>query len=271
MSLDPVVNKLTINFDRTLSSTDLNATTNSYGYRSDEFSKNFAKQGYLFSGCSFTYGAGLPPKKSWPYFLNKMLERKAVFNLGQSGQSIIAIIDNVYKYMREFGEPKGIFLLLPDINRFESYKIKVEDNEVYLEHTPFLLHSVDHHRFIESQEELEELRDKAITVDLILSRSMLAIKTLEEYLAMKGIPLVWTTWNQHFRNFLSQTTVFDNYFDMEEMPERYLLDNDPDKDEVKHWFEAEDHPPHPGIGEQKYFAEQMFKAFGEKFADKVPQ
>ena len=74
----------------------LETLLNSYGYRSDEFSTDEASENYLFTGCSFTWGAGLPEGKSWSHIVSKRLNGSKHFSLAMSGQSVSAIVTNIY-------------------------------------------------------------------------------------------------------------------------------------------------------------------------------
>jgi len=109
---------------------DITYDYNSYGFRSNNFIKEF-EQAYdyptmLVSGCSFTEGIGLPVDHLWHTFLKHRILTKinkgpiAVFNLGKGGISAISAIRNVYISIEHMGaRPDLVYILLPPVTRKE--------------------------------------------------------------------------------------------------------------------------------------------------------
>lgn len=115
--------------------------TNSNGFRSDEFIKNSKYPHILFAGCSNTFGTGIEYEKLWSRLLYKKILKNvegAYFNLGMPGASLFEIINNIYKYIREYGKPDFIFILIPDLERDARYFLHAEssvpviDTEIYI-------------------------------------------------------------------------------------------------------------------------------------------
>ena len=59
-------------------------TFNSHGFRSDEF--DLETDSFMYLGCSFTLGTGVPYEVTWPYLVSQKYQVKN-FNLGISGGS----------------------------------------------------------------------------------------------------------------------------------------------------------------------------------------
>ena len=95
---------------------------NSDFFRSDEFKTAHDGKHILFSGCSVTYGVGLYTKELWSHLLyNKIKNKEKVsgyYNLGTPGTGVFDIVFNIFKYIKNYGNPDVIFIDLPDLSRF---------------------------------------------------------------------------------------------------------------------------------------------------------
>lgn len=96
---------------------------NNNAHRSDDFKKlNPDKTNILYAGCSVTFGQYLPEKYSWPYHLHEYLQTKFDVNevntLAFPGASISKIVNNILKYIDQYGAPDYIFFLIPDPFRY---------------------------------------------------------------------------------------------------------------------------------------------------------
>jgi hypothetical protein len=95
---------------------------NSDFFRSDEFKIAHDGKHILFSGCSVTYGVGLYTKELWSHLLyNKIKNKEKVsgyYNLGTPGTGVFDIVFNIFKYIKNYGNPDVIFIDLPDLSRF---------------------------------------------------------------------------------------------------------------------------------------------------------
>jgi hypothetical protein len=252
---------------------ELEAVINTYGYRSDEFED--VENNFLFSGCSFTWGAGLPNNSSWAYYLNKKLGGERFHSLAQSGNSAENIIDNIYRFIRQFGKPKGIFVLFPNLERFCVYERK-DDGISFMSYL-FHDHNPDYHPLLDDQSDIDFIREKVFLPTYVEYSFLNRVKQLEEYLNLLGVPFGWSTWSYDTLRIIDPFQ-FDNYEPLEgymlgngipisikNKVYEYIENNLPEPGEEPWWLEAADKPlPHPGIGEQKFYAESMFKAFGEK-------
>mgnify|MGYP006092819585 CR=1 FL=1 len=247
---------------------DIEVLINSHGYRSDEFRMGLAQKNYLFSGCSFTWGAGLPEGKSWANVVNNNLGKDKIFNLGLIGQSINSIVANVYRYIRSYGPPEAIFLLLPGLDRHEHVHIGYDPylNRKFAITTASMLGHFEENGLIKNKEEFDFLSNVFYPEDHLLYQAANQMKVLEEYLEMKGIPLLWSTWDIYLVPMLDNFNVFNNYFKMPVVSTEWLHENEP-KDVVgkKYWARAGDAPAHhPGMGEQIHFANNFVAEFKKR-------
>ena len=111
---------------------------NKHGFRCDDFKKEPVD--FLYAGCSETFGQGGPIEESWAYVLNKKVGNSGPYiNLGVPGAGWTEIIANVFTYIENFGAPKNIFVLLPNMERRTVYgygphgvlsKIKIFRNKI---------------------------------------------------------------------------------------------------------------------------------------------
>ena len=71
---------------------------NSKGFRSKEFEPN---TDIIFSGCSFTFGVGIPEDAIWGVQVANNL-KMSYSNLSIPGDSVMGIINNIYQYFKTY-------------------------------------------------------------------------------------------------------------------------------------------------------------------------
>lgn len=112
---------------------------NNYGFRCDDFTSKHDGKHLLFAGCSNTFGVGLPQNFIWAkqvYDQIKLNEKVSGFyNLGIPAGSYFEIISNIFKYIKNFGNPDYIFINFPDVYRDIIY---IEKNGNQTEETSYL-------------------------------------------------------------------------------------------------------------------------------------
>jgi hypothetical protein len=236
------------------------------GRRCDNFSKETAQENFLFAGCSYTYGTGLPYQHTWAYKLNKDLNGENFYNVGMPARNFQVIINDIYTYIRLFGKPKTIFLLLPDLKR--DHVVRLETNLEqgdYYEVYPIVsmsFNSKDPENQSSNKKDHQYLNMEKVYYDFYNTMSQ-----LEDYLESLKIPFLWTTWDELFQKSLAGEKIFKNYFELDSL-EEYVEKNIYPPAELgknrKYWLIAADKPyPHPGIMEQQFYASQFFKKFDE--------
>jgi hypothetical protein len=88
---------------------------NNYGYRGPDFRPGVD---IVAAGCSATYGVGVPEDGTWPALLAEKTGMSYI-NLSAPGASIEWVVQSLFSYFNEFGNPKVVALLIPDLFRME--------------------------------------------------------------------------------------------------------------------------------------------------------
>jgi hypothetical protein len=240
---------------------DIVYSLNNYKYRCDDFNKEKAKDNYLFSGCSYTFGIGLPYQSMWSVKLNTYLGGESFFNLGIYGGSYEQIINDVYDYIRIFDKPKAIFLLLPNLERIPTFQ-KIED-DYYLRN----LHLVP-----KSHPEYRKLF-KIYEPQILVYRFYKLLQQLEDYCKIQDIPLLWSTWDLQLDKVITNCLEFNNFFSIfSDEKISMLLEIEKikgseieDPIESKYFNEARD--CHPS-GRMNVFYQKCFSTEWEKYCEK---
>lgn len=185
-------------------------TTNSYGHRSPEFGKQVDM---VVTGCSQTYGMGVPDEQVWGKQLADKLGLSYV-NLAAPGWSVQTILSSTLAYIEEFGAPKVLVVLLPDfarmlmpirfdVNRFNTGREKLRNVEgVHLEGVNFSSHNakdVDgpRDRYVKKPYDLYEV----LPFEVPFFFSAQALAYLISYCKAAGIELIWSSWNARILKF----------------------------------------------------------------------
>ncbi len=232
---------------------------NHHGFRSKHFEKfNNDKETILFSGCSWTFGEGLPVEYTWTELLVNKLEQdgKQVdhYNIGYMGQSINHIVKNIYSFIRNYGKPKYLLICLPDLQRNIYYSQKFNKYIKAYVNTSFIgSKDKDRERYTKNYQEEDNL--------LVAINSMLY---LEDFCKASEINLIWTTWanqdyntykNIGFKNLMDPDTSFiaaNPSYRKLEFP--YY----PNRMNLPYWEEARD-GAHPGTCWTNFIASRFYK------------
>ena len=232
---------------------------NKNGYRTKHFEPfNNLKDTILFSGCSWTFGEGLPLEYTWSHLVAKNFENVDYYNIGYMGMSINHIIKNVYSFIRSYGKPKYLLICFPDIQR----------NIYYSETLGSYIKAYVSTSHIGSKDKDRE----RYTLEFITENNILLattqISALEDYCAEAGINLIWTTW------------VYGDYKIYRDLEFKFLMDPDtsfrqsnpsyrkskqpyyPNTDNLPYWEEAAD-GAHPGTSWNMHISKKFIKAIEE--------
>ena len=171
-------------------------TLNSLGYRSREFKK----VPLLFAGCSVTFGVGVPLEGIWSTIVGEKLGLDYT-NLSTPGWSTQRIVDSLFRYFYEFGNPEVLFVVFPDYHRLvltsnrefcvvephhkNDSPLKVQNAQLNM--TPVI------HRDKYSKKP-HNLKD-FITPEYALAEYFRSINALISYCKGSNIKLVWSTWD----------------------------------------------------------------------------
>jgi len=216
---------------------------NQHGFRTEEFLKETDKNIILTAGCSVTFGVGLHENETWPKILENRIndDSNLFYNISRPGWSTFQIISNVFLYLRNFKQPKEIYILLPDEGRTSGYSFVENLNGTFII-SPF----------IDKQEEYEKeiLLSNAIHVKNYLFM-------LEEYCRSQGVKLFVTTWNSN--NLINKNHSFlRNYYPNDDKMITLFLHeyelNHKDSDII---LTARD-DVHAGVGYHEYWAAMFY-------------
>jgi hypothetical protein len=194
---------------------------NSHGYRSIKFEKT---KDFLAAGCSQTFGVGVDEEFIWSNVLSKKLNVEMP-NLSIVGGSIPSIINNLFAYFKSFGEPKTLFLFLPDPYRMQiptqrkyitSDHIREEDpREPNPNYLTYLYLQRNKRREFEKYQKMPFDLESILTPDIPFLYSMRAIENLIQYCDNFNIKLMWSTHDMGFNSMMSDVK-YKNYVDSEE-------------------------------------------------------
>lgn len=194
---------------------------NEYKVDKHGFRSELAASDILVGGCSLTFGVGVPEKATWGSFIGKTLN-SSVASIAIPGASIAWIVEQIYIYFREYGHPKKLFCLFPDLGRLPTIVDGVvlskgdagsaNGNLLYTVHT-------ENDREEEKPKYLKKPYDvrATTTYENAAYWSVRYIRMLEQYCNSVGIDFIWSTWD--FSEVTHQLTNsdefgFDNYFNV---------------------------------------------------------
>jgi len=258
---------------------------NSLQYRSEEF---YNSPDIIFSGCSFTYGMGLKNESLWTDILGKKINKKYI-NLALPGKSVSSIINNLYSYFREYGNPEYVFCLFPDFDRFElpiNKHIIISERNVssskYNSSPINKEYSIDGSGYIEDiiitntnlsekpkYSEKPHLAENILSIDITYWTAIKNILAFEQYCAAAKIKFYWTTWDKdlnlainqikdkysnQYSNFILLDEGYDDLCHNEELASNTLLwDRAGDRDRGIDYA-------HPGVHFHIHVAEAFYRS-----------
>ena len=158
----------------------------------------------LASGCSITFGLGVPEYGRWTDLLSKKIN-KSITNLGGPGASVESICFNIIQYCLNTKMPKEIFCLMPDFFRSmivvdkEFYKSKVNRGSMgtldplgYVFCNPKVIK--DGKSFFMEVEDKKYIEDSTSPHQLIMN-SVRYLYMLEAFCSSNNIKLHWSVWD----------------------------------------------------------------------------
>lgn len=230
---------------------------NNYGYRSDDITKEDANNNFIFSGCSNTFGIGVPLESIWAHQVNEELGGDKFINLGMNSGSHKTIVYDIYSYIRNFGKPKGVFILFPNMERQIGFSDDSDTNIFVLVY-----------RKPRDREDMQKIKD-AIPNEVALFEFYQTVMMLEDYLEELEIPLVWTTWDDELNKNILKTKGFRNYVNMKN---EYILAKTvsigkPEKFKNRYWEIARD-LSHMGTKAHMFYTQLFLDGWRSKY-DKV--
>jgi len=189
---------------------------NRFGFRGEAYENPEV----LASGCSITFGLGVPEEGRWTNFLGNMMN-KEVMNLGSPGASVESICLNLIKYCVNNKMPKQIFCLFPDF--FRSMIVYDKDfSEMKTQRDKFGNHEgllvtfcnpkismYDGCIFMETKD--KRFIEDAISPHHLIFNAVNAIYMLEAFCLTNNIELYWTTWDISTAKIMDELSTLKNF------------------------------------------------------------
>lgn len=264
---------------------------NSFGFRGEVYEN----PDIIASGCSITFGLGVPELGRWTNILGNMIN-KNVMNLGNPGASVESICNHIIQYCMNNKMPKEIFCLFPDFFRSmvvvdkEFYKTKVKRDDAFEQKDSLqqifcnpVIHQYDDRVFMEIEDQ-KYIEDATSPHQLILN-SINFIYILESFCLANNIKLHWTTWhvpsatimkellkikNFKLKNFADFSSTPDiNNTDFRSISFKCSSSHDSDFYNSLYWKRGTDYSienykkvsdhAHPGVHFQYHFADLFYK------------
>lgn len=167
----------------------------------------------IASGCSITWGLGVPELGRWTDLLSKKIN-KSIINLGNPGDSVENICMNTMQYCLNTKMPKVIFCFLPDFFRSnvivdkEFYKSRVNRGSLgtkdYLESTFCNPRIIQENKSFFMEIENQKYIEDSTSPHQLISDSVKFIYILESFCLSNNIKLYWTTWDAATSSILEE-------------------------------------------------------------------
>lgn len=220
---------------------------NKQGFRSEDFSQ-FDNDNYniLVGGDSFTFGDSLPLNCSYPYMLRDAIAKVSdkpvkYYNTGICGSSVHQVVKNTTAFIRSYGSPDFIFLLIPISSRgivFDSksglFERGMHEKQWVLENDHISMKTKK--RYFDGFNYNESI---LLAVDLM--------HMMEDICKARNIPLLWSCYDED-DTLVYESSNFSNFISLNKNLD--IKNNEG----LPYWDIARDNV-HPGARFHKYLTE----------------
>ena len=187
---------------------------NSDWFRSDNFKKDHDGLHILFSGCSNTEGIGANIENVWSHMLyeeiSKQTKTSGFFSLARAGGGLHPIIHNFTGYVKQYGAPDYLFLLLPNILRFSEFDTE-RNKWRYAQINPW-----------QDKAKLKENIEKHRAEFPVW---LYTLKLFIEYCNSIGTKVIWSTWDAwEVPNIVNSNRFSDTFFKIGDLTEELFLE-----------------------------------------------
>lgn len=213
---------------------------NEDGFRGKNF-KDINTNDSIAAGCSYTFGLGLPENLTWPSLLKNYFYNSNVYNIGFMGFTTSIIINNIFVFIKKYGIPKNILIILPPIHRKIQFNKKIKIIESI--HDPLL--------FFNENDWHKNFNDETHMFSS-LSNNVMLLNILENFCNINNINLLWFSWDIYSQKIYEK---IDFKFLIKE-DSFYKIDNNIDIpiNFDKRYLNSADDGYHPGVKDQFCFA-----------------
>lgn len=177
---------------------------NSYNFRSKELTK---KSDLLVSGCSFTYGLGVPQEEIWSSQIARKLDIEHD-NIAGFGKSVPWIVNNIFNYFKEFGHPKIVMCLFPDFLRMELLSDSTHMDSLLIKGffqgdlKKYSLMQEATYKDMPIFSKKPHIAENIFPPETLMYLAFQYIKMLEMYCNSNDIKFIWSTWQKQQLAFL---------------------------------------------------------------------
>jgi hypothetical protein len=242
---------------------------NEKGFRSENFEPLTSKNlNVLISGCSVTFGQGVFQEHSWPELFSKEIGLKSnkpikMYNLAVMGGSVHLTIKNLMSFIRTYGSPDEIYLLLPPSSRRLVY-------DEHADNFRNILVNKEGYKSLANKKNLAVKRfyDSYCEEDTALLATTL-MGLFESFCEAKNIKLVWSSYGTISKSDFYKSSGFKFYkqyrapgseFYASDKTSLHLVPEN--KNNIPHWMTGSD-GDHPGAA-WHYEISKMFLDFSRE-------
>lgn len=171
----------------------------------------------IATGCSFTFGLGVPEDGVWTNILGDQI-RTDILNLGVPGHTVKKICELTIRYISKFEKPKTVLAFFPgffrgmmieDINFYTSSRNMTQNKQNKVEkQSSFypIIHydrsenlmwfkKTDGPKFLKSKDKGVTYMENVLSPHQLISDAIDSISTLQDFCNSHGIKLYWSTWD----------------------------------------------------------------------------
>ena len=221
-------------------------------FRCDEFKEQHWGKHILFAGCSQTEGVGGNIEDIWTKMMNdKIYDSDGFYTIARSGFGWQKVITNFMVYIKKYGTPDYLFVLLPNVSRYFSWfndGKHFKYDQRYPEYYMSDLENPSRSHLISPEEYKKDLIDFKVSWNLF-----------EKFCNNLNIKMIWSTWDEldaeniefmgNWNNFINVTNQKDFLLFIDE----YYKTNKIREDDMK----RRDH--HYGTVYNKYWAKRFYE------------
>jgi len=200
---------------------------NSEYFRSDEFTSEHTGKHVVFAGCSETEGEGGNIEDSWGKIafnkINSSIALGKFYNLGKAGYGWQKIISQIRIYIKQYGKPDALFVLLPNVGR------SIEWSE--LQNTWYAKQSYPN---FNKNKPLVNKKNYSKKTNLYFPHQtpeeykkafmdfVISWRLFEDFCLAANIKLIWGTWEYLDNHNFSKLDLFNNFVPL---PREKIMEN----------------------------------------------
>lgn len=169
----------------------------------------------ITGGCSITTPLGIPHNFGWPEII-RHTTNQTINNVSHASASTSRIVYNIFHHMQKYGQPKKIYILLPELTRGwitqktehknqnawqtreiiyytdqKNYVLKGKEYKIN-KLTPYIHQSFDGHKTL-------------IPLDIIIEESLKSLEILKMHCNISNIELKLFSWDQNTDHMMKKT------------------------------------------------------------------